>query len=195
MFYWFILLASVIFLDLILSGDNAVVIGMAAQHLDKEKRNAAITLGMSFAILLRLTFALFAVALLNHQIFGFLGGLLLLYVAYSLGVDLLAAGKPEAEPAPSSVTFLKAIGLIAMADVSMSLDNILAVAAIARNHPVVMVFGFFVSMLLLIPVAKWVSNFMETHKWMNWVGLVLILWVAGDLLFANYDATLSLIRS
>lgn len=195
MFYWFLLLASVIFLDLILSGDNAVVIGMAAQHLDKEKRGVAITLGMSFAILMRLLFALFAVVLLNHQIFGFLGGLLLLYVAYSLGKDLMTDKKEEEEPPVAGYTLLRAVTLIALADISMSLDNILAVAALARNHPLIMVFGFFVSMLLLIPVARWVSDFMETHKWVNWVGLVLILWVAGDLLFANYDATLSLIRS
>jgi len=198
--YSILLLGSVIFLDLILSGDNAVVIAMAANGLPKEDRDKAITLGMGMAILLRILFALFALFLLAWHIFAFLGGCLLLWVAYGMGKEMWAEAKGTADSAkPADVSadnrFWKAMGVICAADVSMSLDNVLAVASLARNHPFIMGVGFLFSMGMLTIAARWVADLMETHKWMSWVGLGLIVWVAIDLIVGNYDATLTLMRS
>jgi YjbE family integral membrane protein len=199
--YSLFLLCSVIFLDLILSGDNAVVIAMAANGLPKEDRDKAITIGMGAAVVLRVLFALFALFLLAWHIFAFLGGFLLLWVAYKMGRDLykdslLTGQPPPLEPLEDVPTaFWKAIGIIAAADVSMSLDNVLAVASLARNHPFIMGMGFLGSMIMLTWAARKIADLMEGRKWLSWVGLVLIVWVAIDLIVGNYDATLTLMRS
>lgn len=192
--YALLLLGSVVFLDLVLSGDNAVVIGMAANRLPRRQRNFALAIGMLAAAVMRILFALIAVTLLAHHIIAFFGGLALLYVAYKLARDTIS---PQEEIARThfAIQFIKAAGLILIADISMSLDNILSVAALARNHVVIMVVGFALSIAFVTILATWVADLLDRYKWLNWVGIVLIGWVAIDLIVGNFDQTLALIRS
>jgi YjbE family integral membrane protein len=179
-----LVLASVIFLDVLLSGDNAVVIGMAANTLPSEQRNRAIVCGMVMAAIARIIFSLFAISLLHHRLISIIGGIGLLWVAFKLGKDIVAKGDDKE---PGSVRqgkdFLSAIGLIAIADISMSLDNVLAVAGIARNNPVILVFGLIVSIACLGFGAKIVSGLLERWKWLNWAGVGLITAIAVELVF------------
>lgn len=195
MVYAFILLGSVVFLDMILSGDNAVVIAMAANGLSPANRNRAILFGMIGAAIARILFALLATSLLHSHLIGFLGGLILLWVAYKLGKDLLTEKAAGETPLEGPQSFFYAIGLILMADISMSLDNVLAVAALARNHPWIMGLGILVSIFFLAYTAKYIADLMLKWKWISWLGLVLILWVAFDLILSNYDFTLTFLRA
>lgn len=174
-----IVLASVIFLDVILSGDNAVVIGMAANTLPPEQRNHAIIYGMSLAAISRIILSLFAISLLHYRLISIVGGISLLWVAYRLG----KFSKKETKTVRQGNDLLGAVGLIVLADVSMSLDNVLAVAGIARNNPLIMVLGLVVSIACVAIGAKIVSGLLERFKWLNWVGVGLIVMIALELIF------------
>lgn len=195
LFFPIILLGSVIFLDICLSGDNAVVVAMAANGLQREIRDHAIFLGMALACILRVLLALAATSLLQSHILAFLGGLALLWVAYRLGKDLL--GKAEDHPGrvKSSVSFAGALATIVVADASMSLDNVLAVAALARNHPFIMIIGIAASIFILAFVARKVAAVLERYPWLSWLGLFLIVWVAFDLIFGTYNVSLAMLRT
>jgi YjbE family integral membrane protein len=195
LFYPLLLLGSVIFLDICLSGDNAVVVAMAANGVKAELRDAAIFLGMGLAAVLRILLALVATALLNNHWIAFLGGFLLLWVAYKLGKDLLAKDSDKADASKKPGTLWSALLTIVAADISMSLDNILAIAGLARNHPFVMALGIAASIFILVFVAKRVAALLDKYRWLNWVGLVLILWIAIDLISGSYNSTLTLMRS
>jgi len=190
-----ILLGSVIFLDICLSGDNAVVVAMAANALPKESRDNAIFLGMSLACLLRIVLAIAATALLRSHILAFVGGLALLWVAYRLGKDLLNKAEDEPGKVKPCGSLGGALATIVIADASMSLDNVLAVAALARNHPFIMILGIAASIAMLAFVARKIATLLDRYPWINWVGLVLIVWVALDMIFGTYDSTLMMIRS
>lgn len=175
-----IVLISVIFLDIILSGDNAVVVGMAANTLPADKRNKAIIYGMTLAAIARIVFSLFAVSLLHYRLISIIGGLGLFWVAFRLGKGILTKeSKPEAK---QGTELWSTITLIAVADVSMSLDNVLAVAGVARNNPVILVIGLIVSIACLGYGAKILSGLLERFQWLNWAGVVLIVVIAVDLL-------------
>jgi YjbE family integral membrane protein len=195
LFYPLLLLGSVIFLDICLSGDNAVVVAMAANGVKAELRDAAIFLGMGLAAVLRILFALIATALLNNHWIAFIGGFLLLWVAYRLGKDILAKSNDESQADDKKHTLWSALLTIVAADISMSLDNILAIAGLARNHPIVMALGIAASIFILVFVARRVAKLLERYEWLNWVGLALILWIAVDLISGSYDSTLTLMRS
>lgn len=194
MFYPILLLGAIVFLDLCLSGDNVVVIAMAANGLPLKQRSSAINAGMVLAATLRVVLALFATLLLANHWIAFLGGLALLYVAYKLGKQLLSQ-QEEATAGKEARSFGQAMLLIVLADVSMSLDNVLAVAALARNHWFLMMLGIAVSIYFLTVATKWVSGFLVKYPWINWVGLVLIIYVAMGLIFGSYNTTMTTIQN
>jgi YjbE family integral membrane protein len=180
--------ASVVIIDLVLAGDNAVVVGMAASGLPPEQRRRVITIGIVLAMLCRIVFALIAVQLL--AIIGLLlaGGLLLLWVAWKMWRELhpsaavreaLAAGNPH----PQVKTQGTAILQIAIADISMSLDNVLAVAGAARDHMAVLVIGLVLSIALMGAAATFIARFLERYRWLSYLGLAIITFVALSMIW------------
>jgi YjbE family integral membrane protein len=191
-----IALGQVIMIDLVLAGDNAVVIGMAAAGLPKEMRNKAILVGIIAATVLRIGFALVATQLL--QILGLLlvGGILLLWVCWKMWRELREGGHDQADPNASEnfdsdgaaargprKTFAQAALQIVIADVSMSLDNVLAVAGAAHEHPTVLVIGLVLSIALMGLAASFIARLLNNHRWIAYVGLAIILYVSGDMIY------------
>ena len=179
-------LLQVIAIDLVLAGDNAVVIGLAAAGLPAEQRKKAILVGILAATVLRIAFATVAVHLL--AIIGLLlaGGLLLLWVCWKMWRELQAGHGGEEEASLQDTpkkTFLQAATQIVVADVSMSLDNVLAVAGAAREHPSVLVIGLALSIALMGIAANFIANLLNRHRWIAYVGLAIILYVALDMIY------------
>jgi YjbE family integral membrane protein len=191
-----IALLSVVVIDLVLAGDNAVVVGMAAAGLPNELRHKAIMIGIAAAALLRILFAVFATKLLGIIGLTLAGGLLLLWVAWKLWWETRKLAHPhEARPgaadqdvgrdaarqpatSPPNKTFGAALSQIVVADVSMSLDNVLAVAGTARDHLWVLVVGLFLSVALMGAAATLVARLLGRYPWISYLGLLLIAWVA-----------------
>ncbi len=191
-------LGKVIMIDLVLAGDNAIVIGMAAAGLPKELRNKAILVGIIAATVLRIGFAVVAVQLL--QIVGLLlvGGLLLAWVCWKMWRELrdsrhsdalesledsdLNADGSVAKGAPQK-TFAQAAWQIVIADISMSLDNVLAVAGAARDHPNVLIIGLVLSIALMGLAATFIAKLLTNHRWIAYVGLAIIVYVAVDMIY------------
>ncbi|GEO17972.1 TerC family protein [Microvirga aerophila] len=193
-------LLQVIMIDLVLAGDNAVVIGLAAAGLPKEQRNKAILIGIIAATVLRIAFASITTQLL--EIVGLLlaGGILLLWVCWKMWRELRTSAKDELEAnealaqqdldgdkvlagsAPRK-TFAQAAWQIVVADVSMSLDNVLAVAGAAREHPAVLVFGLGLSIALMGIAASFIARLLQRHHWIAYVGLAVILYVAAEMIY------------
>jgi YjbE family integral membrane protein len=189
-------LFQVVMIDLVLAGDNAIVIGLAAAGLPEDKRNKAILAGIIAATALRIGFAGITAQLL--QIIGLLlaGGLLLLWVCWKMWRELRAhhrhqpkfqslsaAGAVTADDAPREKTLGQAIWQITLADVSMSLDNVLAVAGAAREHPMILIFGLALSIVLMGLAANFIARILEKHRWVAYVGLLIILYVAFDMCY------------
>ncbi|OJT99334.1 MAG: hypothetical protein BGN83_13115 [Rhizobium sp. 63-7] len=181
-------LLQVIAIDLVLAGDNAVVIGLAAAGLPAEQRRKAIVVGIIAATILRILFATITVHLL--AILGLLlaGGLLLLWVCWKMWNELRAFNAHEdaegAEGTPKAQkTFLQAATQIVVADVSMSLDNVLAVAGAAREHPSVLVIGLALSIAMMGIAANFIARLLNKHRWIAYVGLLIILYVALDMIY------------
>jgi YjbE family integral membrane protein len=180
-------LLQVIMIDLVLAGDNAVVIGLAAAGLPKAQRARAILVGIIAATVLRILFAGVAVELL--AIVGLLlaGGILLLWVCWKMWRELRAT--PHAGDDAMGVghakrkTFAQAAWQIVVADISMSLDNVLAVAGAAREHPAALVFGLGLSILMMGVAASFIARLLHRHRWIAYVGLAIILYVAGDMIW------------
>ncbi|HWK98107.1 MAG TPA: TerC family protein [Pseudolabrys sp.] len=192
--------AQVIMIDLVLAGDNAVIIGLAAAGLPPDQRRKAIIVGIIAATVLRIAFAGVAIQLL--QIVGLLlaGGVLLLWVCWKMWRELRTSHAHEQEArealenadlnadgtvaggAPRK-TFAQAAWQILIADVSMSLDNVLAVAGAARDHPVALAFGLVLSILLMGLAANFIAGLLVKHRWIAYVGLAIILYVAGDMIY------------
>jgi YjbE family integral membrane protein len=181
---------QVIMIDLVLAGDNAVVIGLAAAGLPPERRARAILIGIIAATVLRLVFA--GVALQLLEIVGLLlaGGILLLWVCWKMWRELRGPSKEDCEAALTAgeahvprKTFAQAAWQIVMADVSMSLDNVLAVAGAARDHPAALVFGLGLSIVLMGVAASFIARLLNKHRWIAYVGLAIILYVAGDMIW------------
>jgi YjbE family integral membrane protein len=183
-------LGQVIVIDLLLAGDNAVVIGLAAAGLPPAQRTRAILVGIVAATVLRIVFAGVAVELL--QIVGLLlaGGILLLWVAWKMERELRGPNQKETEAALTAgevhlprKTFTQAAWQIVVADVSMSLDNVLAVAGAARDHPAALVFGLGLSIVLMGLAASVIARLLNRHRWIAYVGLAIILYVALDMIW------------
>jgi YjbE family integral membrane protein len=178
-------LAQVVFVDLVLAGDNAIVVGMVAAGLPEDQRRRVIAVGITAATVMRVMLAAITVQLL--QVVGLLlaGGMLLLWVCWKLWRELRAAGLvPDGEEgaaaqAPQRKTVGQAAFQIVVADLSMSLDNVLAVAGVAREHTWVLVVGLTLSVVLMGVAAAWIARLLERHHWIAYVGLAVIFFVAA----------------
>jgi YjbE family integral membrane protein len=186
-------LFQVVMIDLVLAGDNAIVIGLAAAGLPEGQRKKAILIGILAATILRIGFASITVQLL--QIIGLLlaGGVLLLWVCWKMWRELHASHhqpKMQSLSAASTMdtsahqkTLSQAVWQITIADVSMSLDNVLAVAGAAREHPTILIFGLALSIALMGFAASFIARLLEKHRWVAYVGLLIILYVAFDMCY------------
>ena len=181
-------LATVLLIDIVLAGDNAVVVGMAAAGLPPATRKRVIFIGIVAATLLRIAFAAFAVQLLQVIGLTLAGGILLLWVAWKFWREL-RTGHTEGKPVSGQVsglkekTFRQAVVQIIVADISMSLDNVLAVAGAARDHPWVMVVGLSISVMLMGAVAALIAALLQKHRWIAYLGLALIAYVAVKMIW------------
>jgi YjbE family integral membrane protein len=185
---------QVVLIDVALAGDNAIVIALAARGLPKAQKGKAIFVGIAAATVLRIAFALVTVQLLNVVGLLLAGGLLLLWVCWKMWRELHPARMyaqdgtrqtaPEAPP-PQAKTFSQAALQIIVADVSMSLDNVLAVAGAAREHPAVLVFGLILSVAMMGFAAVLISRFLERHRWLAYLGLAVVLYVALEMIYAG----------
>jgi YjbE family integral membrane protein len=196
-------LFQVMMIDLVLAGDNAIVIGLAAAGLPKEQRGRAILIGIAAATVLRILFAGLTTQLLQIQGLMLAGGLLLVWVAYRMWVelraghgehDLDAIESGEIHTAAPTKTFAQAAWQIVVADVSMSLDNVLAVAGAARDYPYILIFGLILSIGLMGLAASFIARLLQKHRWVAYVGLAIIVYVAFDMTYRGGLEILPLIR-
>ncbi len=182
---------SVIMIDIVLAGDNAVVVGSAASGLPVRQQRQVILFGVGLALIARIAFALIAVDLLSIIGLMLAGGLLLLWVAWKMWREIrarsiemqLAEVEREDDRSAGVKTFRSAVVQVAVADISMSLDNVLAVAGAAREHPYIMIFGLVLSIALMGVAAGYIARMIERHAWIAYVGLVLVLYVALDMIW------------
>ncbi|MGN6848397.1 MAG: TerC family protein [Sphingomicrobium sp.] len=183
---------QILFIDIVLAGDNAIVVGALAAGLPAEQRKKVIMIGVAAALVLRIAFALVVSQLL--QIVGLVlaGGILLLWVAWKMYRELRHKGESagceeiagdEHSGLKPARTFASAAWGVAVADLSMSLDNVLAVAGAAREHPWVLVFGLILSVLLMGVAANLIARYIDRYRWLAWVGLLVILWVALKMIY------------
>ena len=181
-----IIFFQIVFIDLVLAGDNAIIIGMVASQFKDEIRKKIIFWGIGAAIVLRIIFTLITAYLLQINGLKTIGGLLLLYIAYKLYTDVIKNEINEDKKIKNSnPTFFKAIITVIIADVSMSLDNVLGVAGAAKDHYVLLVFGLVLSIVLMATVATIISKWIKKYKWIGWLGLFAILAVALELIYSD----------
>ena len=181
-----IIFFQIVFIDLVLAGDNAIVIGMVASQFDPKLRKKIIFWGIGAAIFLRIIFTLITAYLLQINGLKTIGGLLLLYIAYKLYKDVIKNENSDDEKIKTNnSTFFKAIMTVIIADVSMSLDNVLGVAGAAKDHYILLVFGLVLSILLMATVATIISKWIKKYKWIGWLGLLAILAVAVELIYSD----------
>ena len=177
---------QIVLIDLVLAGDNAIVIGMVASQFDHHLRKKIIFWGIGAAIVLRIIFTLATAYLLQIDGLKTIGGLLLLYISYKLYRDVIKNEMSDKKSLGSgNITFYKAITTIIIADVTMSLDNVLGVAGAAKQHYVLLVFGLILSILLMATVANVISKWIKKYKWIGWLGLLAILVVAIELIYSD----------
>ena len=178
-----IIFIQIILLDLVLAGDNAIIIGMVASKFPNEQRKKIIFWGIGAAIILRIIFTLITAYLLQITGLRLIGGLLLLYVCYKLYIDVVKENvSEEKSKSIESTSFFKAITTIIIADVTMSLDNVLAVAGAAKDHYYLLIFGLVLSIALMAVAANLISQWIKKYKWIAWLGLFAILFVAIELI-------------
>ena len=177
---------QIVFIDLVLAGDNAIIIGMVASQFKDEIRKKIIFWGIGAAIVLRIVFTLITAYLLQINGLKTIGGLLLLYIAYKLYKDVIKNESfDDKKIKTNNSTFFKAIITVIIADVSMSLDNVLGVAGAAKDHYILLVFGLALSILLMATVATIISKWIKKYKWIGWLGLLAILAVAVELIYSD----------
>jgi len=183
-------LVQVIFIDLVLAGDNAIVVGMAAASVPLVNRRRVILWGTAAAVVLRICFALVTTQLLKIIGLTLAGGLLLSFVAYAMFRELRTHGRDEVTPEEAVAskairepkTVVAAVGQVALADLSMSLDNVLAVAGAAKDHLGILVIGLVVSIVMMAFAASLIARLIHTHRWVAWVGLLIIAYVALEMI-------------
>jgi len=181
-----IIFFQIILIDLVLAGDNAIIIGMVASQFDVKTRKRIIFWGIGAAIILRIIFTLITAYLLQINGLKAIGGLLLLYIAYKLYKDVIKTeGLDQKKIKTNNKSLLKAIMTIIIADVSMSLDNVLGVAGAARDHYILLVFGLILSIILMATIATLISKWIKKYKWIGWLGLIAILAVALELIYSD----------
>jgi YjbE family integral membrane protein len=189
-------LAAIVWLDVVLSGDNALVIGMAASGLAIHLQRRAILFGMMLAVAIRIAAALVATYLYEIPWIKFVGGLALLWVALKLYQELRNTAALRAEATSAVVgsgasqdrrSLLKALATITIADVSMSIDNVLAVAGIAQDNRVLLIFGLALSIMLMAFCAAMVCKILLRHPWISYIGVAILVVVAGDMLHSSWE--------
>ena len=177
---------QIIFIDLVLAGDNAIIIGMVASQFPVDQRKKIIFFGIGAAVILRIIFTLITAYLLQIKGIRLIGGILLLYVCYKLYIDVVKNNNKEKNNLKvDSSNFLKAITTIIIADVTMSLDNVLGVAGAARDHYFLLIFGLLLSIALMATAATLISKWIKKYKAIAWIGLFAILVVAIDLIYTD----------
>ena len=179
------ILTQIILIDLVLAGDNAIIIGMVASKFPLEQRKKIIFWGIGGAVVLRIILTLLTAYLLQITGLRLIGGLLLLYIVYKLYVDVVKGSDHEADVKVDNSSFLKAIWTILLADFTMSLDNVLGVAGAAGDHYYLLIFGLALSIILMATAATLISNWIKKYKWIAWLGLIAILIVAIDLIYTD----------
>jgi YjbE family integral membrane protein len=179
------ILTQIILIDLVLAGDNAIIIGMVASKFPLEQRKKIIFWGIGGAVILRIILTLLTAYLLQITGLRLLGGLLLLYIVYKLYVDVIKGSSHEDNIKVDNSSFLKAIWTILLADFTMSLDNVLGVAGAAGDHYKLLVFGLVLSIVLMAFAATLISNWIKKYKWIAWAGLLAILIVAIELIYTD----------
>lgn len=179
---------QIILIDLVLSADNAVIIGMAASQFKPDIRRKVLIIGTGLAIIFRIIFSLMTAYLMQFNGIKLIGGILLLWVTYKLYVDILKnpekkdIGKYKVKETERG-NFRSALITVVVADVTLSLDNVIAVAGAAKANYTLLIFGLILAIVLMTTIANAISIYLKNHKWVGWLGLLSILWVAGDLIW------------
>jgi YjbE family integral membrane protein len=179
------ILTQIILIDLVLAGDNAIIIGMVASKFPLEQRKKIIFWGIGGAVVLRIILTLLTAYLLQITGLRLIGGLLLLYIVYKLYVDVVKGFENESDIKVDNSNFIKAIWTILLADFTMSLDNVLGVAGAAGDHYYLLIFGLVLSIILMATAATLISNWIKKYKWIAWAGLIAILIVAIELIYTD----------
>ena len=179
------ILTQIIFIDLVLAGDNAIIIGMVASKFPLEQRKKIIFWGIGGAVILRIILTLFTAYLLQIAGLRLIGGILLLYIVYKLYKDVISDLNNEKDIKVDNSSLLKAIWTILLADFTMSLDNVLGVAGAAGDHYSLLVFGLVLSIILMATAATLISSWIKKYKWIAWAGLLAILVVAIELIYTD----------
>ena len=179
------ILTQIIFIDLVLAGDNAIIIGMVASKFPIEQRKKVIFWGIGGAVILRIILTLLTAYLLQITGLRLIGGLLLLYIVYKLYTDVIKGHNKEEDIKVDNSSFIKAIWTVLLADFTMSLDNVLGVAGAAGDHYGLLVFGLALSIILMATAANLISKWINEYKWIAWIGLFAILIVAVDLIYTD----------
>ena len=181
-----IIFFQIVFIDLVLAGDNAIVIGMVASQFPIDQRKKIIFWGIGGAVILRIVFTLITAYLLQITGLRLIGGILLLYICYKLYVDVVKNNSEDNKDIKvDNSNFLKAMSTVIIADVTMSLDNVLGVAGAAKNHYLLLIFGLALSIALMAIAAALISDWSKKYKWIAWLGLLAILVVAIDLIYTD----------
>ena len=181
-----IIFFQIVFIDLVLAGDNAIIIGMVASQFPTEQRKKIIFFGIGGAVILRIIFTLITAYLLQIKGLRLIGGILLLYICYKLYVDVVKNNSEDNKDIKvDNSNFLKAMTTIIIADVTMSLDNVLGVAGAAKDHYLLLIFGLALSIALMATAATLISDWIKKYKWIAWFGLLAILAVAIDLIYTD----------
>jgi YjbE family integral membrane protein len=181
----FTILTQIIFIDLVLAGDNAIIIGMVASKFPVEQRKKVIFWGIGGAVILRIILTLLTAYLLQITGLRLIGGLLLLYIVYKLYVDVIKDAFNEEDVNVDNSSFLRAIWTVLLADFTMSLDNVLGVAGAAGHHYHLLIFGLILSIILMAVAANLISGWIKKYKWIAWIGLLAILLVAVELIYTD----------
>ena len=179
------ILGQIIFIDLVLAGDNAIIIGMVASKFPIEQRKKVIFWGIGGAIILRIILTMLTAYLLQITGLRLIGGLLLLYIVYKLYVDVIKGQTNEGDVKVDNSSFMKAIWTVLLADFTMSLDNVLGVAGAAGDQYVLLIFGLVLSIILMATAANLISGWIKKYKWIAWAGLMAILVVAVELIYTD----------
>ena len=179
------IVTQIILIDLVLAGDNAIIIGMVASKFPVEQRKKVIFWGIGGAVILRIILTLLTAYLLQITGLRLIGGLLLLYIVYKLYVDVIKGSETEEDVKVDNSSFLKAIWTVLLADFTMSLDNVLGVAGAAGDHYGLLVFGLVLSIILMATAATLISGWIKKYRWIAWLGLLAILIVAVELIYTD----------
>ena len=179
------ILTQIIFIDLVLAGDNAIIIGMVASKFPPDQRKKVIFWGIGGAVILRIILTLLTAYLLQITGLRLIGGILLLFIVYKLYVDVIKGSEKEEDIKVDNSSFLKAIWTVLLADFTMSLDNVLGVAGAAGEHYGLLIFGLILSIILMATAATLISGWIKKYKWIAWLGLLAILVVAVELIYTD----------